>query len=86
MRILFLGLFVLGAGMPPLVAALVGLEPDDVAFNFFNPVVGLINLGSAKSEGLTQLLLVYAVAFGAVVLADAVLKSRDNRPPKAAAA
>jgi len=85
-RILFLGLFVLGAGMPPLVAALVGLEPDDVAFNFFNPVVGLINLGSAKSEGLTQLLLVYAVAFGAVVLADAVLKSRDNRPPKAAAA
>ena len=37
-RILFIGVFVLGAGMPPLIAALVGLEPDDVAFNLLNPV------------------------------------------------
>lgn len=82
-RILFLGLFVLGAGLPPLIAALIGIDPDNVAFNLLNPVVGMINIGQSHGDWSGQLLLLYGVTFGVVVLANAVLKSRDNPPPPA---
>ncbi len=85
-RVLFLGLFVLGAGMPPLLAALIGIEPDNFAFNLLNPVVGMINLGAAHGDSRAQLLLLYGITFGAVVVANLVLKSRDNPPARAAAA
>ena len=84
-RILFLGLFVLGAGMPPLVAALVGIQPDSVLLNLLNPVVGMINLGAAHGDTQAQLLLLYGVTFGAVVVANLILKSRDNPPAVAVA-
>lgn len=83
-RILFLGLFVLGAGMPPLLAALIGRELESATFNLLNPIVGLINLGNARGDWHGQLLLLYGVTFGAVVVANAILKSRDNPPLRAA--
>jgi hypothetical protein len=83
-RILFVGLFVLGAGVPPLLAALIGSEPDNFTFNLLNPIVGLINLGNARGDANGQLLLVYAVTLGAVVVANVILKSRDNPPLRAA--
>ena len=85
-RILFIGVFVLGAGLPPLLAALLGLEPDVVAFNLLNPIVGLINLGAGKGDGTMQLVLLYAVTAGATLLAQAVLAARDNPPARNPAA
>ncbi len=81
-RILFIGIFVFGAGAPPLVATIIGLEPDHRVLNLFNPIVGLINIGEAKAAADTPVILLGAVAFGAVVLADAILKGRDNPPAK----
>lgn len=81
-RILFIGIFVFGAGLPPLVAAIIGIEPDHVLFNLFNPIVGMVNLGGTKSDTNNHLVLLYAVTFGAVVLADGILKGRDNPPAR----
>lgn len=81
-RILFIATFVLGAGMPPLLAALLELEPDHVFFNLLNPIVGMVNLGDGKSSQVPQLLLVYGVSVGTVLIANSILKARDNPPPK----
>ena len=81
-RVLFLGLLVLGSGMPPLIAVLLGSQPDSVPFNLLNPLLGLINLGNARGEAGPHLLLLYGVTFGVVGVANLVLKARDNPPPR----
>lgn len=81
-RILFLGVFVLGAGMPPLIAALVGADPDNPIFNLLNPIVGLVLLGKGHGEGSSQLLLVAGITAAVVIVANSVLKARDNPPAR----
>ncbi len=84
-RILFLGLFVFGTGLPPLLAALVGASPASGPYNLLNPVIGLINLADKSGDATAQLLLIYGLTVGAAVAANAVLLARDNRPPRVAA-
>jgi hypothetical protein len=85
-RIFFLGLFVFGSGMPPLLAALLKVEPDHFVFNLLNPVVGLVNLATANGDSTLQLVVLYAATLIAIVIAHSVLVSRDNPPAKGAAA
>ncbi|MBK7859217.1 MAG: ABC transporter permease [Archangiaceae bacterium] len=84
-RVFTLGLVMLGSGVPPLVAVLVGAEPDQPALNALNPVVGLINLFRGES-GWPAVLLLYGVSAGAVILALSMLFARDARPKDLAAA
>lgn len=84
-RVLALGVFVLGAGLPPLLGALLGTKPDHPLLNLLNPILGLINLEDGAGDGTPQLILLYGVTLGAVVVAHSILVRRDNPPPLAGA-
>jgi len=80
-RVLAIGLFVLGAGGPPLFSALFGGDGDAPMINIFNPIVGLVNLGDEKGDALTQLVLLWGVTLALVLLAHELVRKLDN-PPK----
>ncbi len=84
-RVLAVGLFVLGAGGPPLFSALFGGDADAPLLNLLNPVVGLINLGEEKSDALMQLVVLWGLALAAVLLAHELVRRLDN-PPRLAEA
>jgi len=84
-RVFTLGLVMLGSGVPPLMAVLLGLDPDHAFLNALNPIVGMVNL--AKDEvGWEGVLLLYGVAGGFTILALSMMYARDKKPPKEAAA
>jgi ABC-type transport system involved in multi-copper enzyme maturation permease subunit len=82
-RVLAVGLFVLGAGGPPLFSALFGGDADSPLLNLLNPVVGLINLGEEKSDALLQLAVLWGLTLAAVLLAHELARRLDNPPPLA---
>ncbi|MBL8923943.1 MAG: ABC transporter permease [Myxococcaceae bacterium] len=77
-RLVALGLFTIGAGVPPLVGAVVS-EGDDRTLNMLNPVVGLVNATRDGGEGLVQVVVVWGVAAVVLVVALAVVLKRDVR-------
>lgn len=77
-RLVALGLFTIGAGVPPLVGAVVS-EGDDRTLNMLNPVVGLVNAARDGNDGLVQVVVVWGVAAVVLVVALAVLLKRDVR-------
>jgi hypothetical protein len=77
-RLVALGLFTVGAGVPPLIGAVVS-EGDDRALNIVNPVVGLVNVARDGSSAMTQIVLVWAVAGVATAIAFAMLLKKDVR-------
>ncbi|MBL8950163.1 MAG: ABC transporter permease [Myxococcaceae bacterium] len=84
-RVFTLGLVMLGSGVPPLVAVLLGMEPDQPFLNALNPVVGMVNL--AKDEvGWEAVMLLYGVAGGFTILALSMMYARDQKPKELAPA
>ena len=77
-RLVALGLFTIGAGVPPLVGAVVS-EGDDRTLNLLNPVVGLVNVVRDGDPALLQVGLVWAVAGMVAVAALVVLLRKDVR-------
>ncbi len=77
-RLVALGLFTIGAGVPPLVGAVVS-EGDDRLLNLLNPVVGLVNVVRDGDPALLQVGLVWAVAGIVGVAAFLVLLRKDIR-------
>lgn len=77
-RLVALGLFTVGSGVPPLIGAVVA-EGDDRLLNVFNPIVGLVNAGRDGHGGLLQVGLVWAVAAGAALWAFLALLKKDVR-------
>jgi hypothetical protein len=77
-RVAALGLFVVGSGAPPLIAALAGREADGKAINFLNPVLGLINLRHESGIPVLQVLVLWCIALLLVVIAHEMLVRRDN--------
>jgi ABC-type transport system involved in multi-copper enzyme maturation permease subunit len=75
-RLVALGLFTIGAGVPPLVGAVVS-EGDDRALNLLNPIVGLVNVGRDGDLAFPQVLVVAALAALATLAAFATLLKRD---------
>ncbi|MBI3182376.1 MAG: ABC transporter permease [Myxococcales bacterium] len=84
-RLAFVALMALAAAGPPLAAVLCQRRPDEVSFNHFNPVLGLVNfmgpgLNLSFGGGSVPMLLVLGLtALSALVLADWVLHRRDQR-------
>ncbi|MFT3840015.1 MAG: ABC transporter permease [Myxococcaceae bacterium] len=81
-RVLAIGLFVLGAGGPPLFSALFGGDGDAPLINILNPVVGLVNLGDEKGDAPMQLVVLWGITLAMVLLAHEMARKQDN-PPKA---
>ena len=80
-RVLAIGLFVLGAGGPPLFSALFGGDGDAPMINVLNPIVGLVNIGDEKGDAPTQLVILWGLTLAAVLLAHELVRKQDN-PPK----
>ncbi|WP_223638465.1 ABC transporter permease [Corallococcus sp. EGB] len=85
-RLLYILAGVVGAGVPPLLAAFLGLEGRDELLNLLNPVLGTLNFGRydySGSGGLKMtpelLLCVALVALLAAFAADRVLADRERR-------
>jgi ABC-type transport system involved in multi-copper enzyme maturation permease subunit len=77
-RLIALGLFTVGSGVPPLFAAAVS-EGDDRALNLLNPIVGLVNVVRDGEAALPQALVVAAFGGAATLAALATLWRRDVR-------
>lgn len=77
-RLVGLGLFTVGSGVPPLIGAVVS-EGDDRSLNILNPVVGLVNLGRDGSGAMVQVVVVWAVAAIVAVGAFLFLLKKDVR-------
>ncbi len=75
-RLVFLGLLVLMAGVPPLIGEIVS-EADDLFLNALNPVVGLVNLERQSHDAMPFLLLVWGVALAVAASAFSSLRRRD---------
>ncbi len=75
-RLIFLGLVVLMAGVPPLIGEIVS-EADDLFLNALNPVVGLVNLERQATDALPFLVAVWGAALVAAISALSSLKRRD---------
>ncbi|WP_371745518.1 ABC transporter permease [Myxococcus sp. CA033] len=84
-RLLFVAAVGVAAGLPPLVAALVGIEMGDPLLNLLNPVVGIANFGAhdyATAEpGMAWPLVAFVVGVALLVafMADRVLVEREKR-------
>jgi ABC-type transport system involved in multi-copper enzyme maturation permease subunit len=78
-RVFALGIFMVGAGLPPLVAVICGFDGNQPLFNLLNPIVGLVNISEGHTEW-SAVLLLYAVATGWTLLALSMLFARDIRP------
>jgi hypothetical protein len=78
-RLVFLGLIVLGTGLPPLIGQIVS-EPEDLVLNALNPIVGLINIGKNGLDGVPFVLFVWAMGVGATLWAFISLRQRDVEP------
>jgi len=76
-RVVSLGLLVLGVGLPPLVGILVA-EPDDKMLNLLNPLVGLINISKSGPSSDEALAVVWAAALISGLAAYVSLKRRDR--------
>ncbi len=74
-RIVSLGVLILGLGAPPLIGALFA-KADDKALNVLNPLIGLINI-SKSSASLDGLVVVWVAALLATLFAFITLKRRD---------
>lgn len=77
-RLVALGLFTIGSGVPPLIGAVVS-EGDDRTLNMLNPVVGLVNVARDGSNGLVLVLVVWAVAAVVSLVALVTLLKKDVR-------
>ena len=75
-RLVFLGLLVLLAGVPPLVGELFS-EADDLLLNALNPVVGLVNIEREGWQASWLMVLVWAVAAGSMAWALFSLRRAD---------
>jgi hypothetical protein len=75
-RLVALGLFTVGAGVPPLIGAVVS-EGDDRALNLLNPIVGLVNLGRDGASAVTQVLVLVGLGAVSTVAALVSLWRRD---------
>lgn len=75
-RLIFLGLVVLMAGVPPLIGEIVS-EADDLFLNALNPVVGLVNLERQATDALPFLVAVWGAGLVAAISALSSLKRRD---------
>jgi ABC-type transport system involved in multi-copper enzyme maturation permease subunit len=84
-RIFALGIFMVGSGLPPLVAVIAGFDANQPMFNLLNPVIGLVNMGEGHTSS-SAVLLLYAVAGAWTLLALSMLFSRDVRPKEPLAA
>lgn len=84
-RVFTLGLVMLGAGVPPLMAVLFGAEPDQPFLNVLNPIVGMVNLGKGDA-GWDAVLLLYGVTAGFTILALSMMYVRDVKPKELPAA
>jgi hypothetical protein len=80
-RVLALGLFVLGVGLPPLLGELFS-DASDVGWNLLNPALGLANIARARNDALPLLLLPWAAAVGLGSWAYFVLRRRDLEPAR----
>ncbi len=78
-RVFGLGLLLLGAAVPPLVAVICGFDADNVTFNLLNPVIGLANLDNDKSDW-NAVFLVWGIAGAFTLLAFSMLLARDVKP------
>jgi hypothetical protein len=76
-RLVFLGLVVLGTGLPPLLGELLA-EADDERFNLLNPVLGLVNIGKAGLSAEPLVVVVWGVAALLGTLAFISLRRRDR--------
>lgn len=77
-RLVALGLFTVGAGVPPLVGAVVD-EADGRVINALNPVVGLVNVARDRADAAPQVVVLGLVALAALVLALKALLRKDVR-------
>ncbi|MHA7634060.1 ABC transporter permease [Corallococcus sp. M7] len=85
-RLIYVLVGILGAGVPPLLAVFLNLEGRDELLNLLNPVLGTLNFGKydySDPSGLKLppelLLCVGLVAFLAAFAADRVLAERERR-------
>lgn len=84
-RVLTLVLGVLGVGLPPLVALVVGAKPEDPALNLFNPIIGSVNFvdrpwtADRYVMGPGSLIAVVGVALILTFTADLLLSSRERQ-------
>ncbi|WP_208729892.1 ABC transporter permease [Corallococcus exercitus] len=85
-RLLFILVGVMGAGVPPLLAVFLDLEGRDELLNLLNPVLGTLNFGRydySDPSGLKMppelLVCVALVALLAAFAADRVLAERERR-------
>nr|WP_242544265.1 ABC transporter permease [Corallococcus sp. NCSPR001] len=85
-RLLYVLVGILGAGVPPLLAVFLDLEGRDELLNLLNPVLGTANFGKHDFSGYLDakmppslLLCVALVAFLAAFAADRVLAERERR-------
>jgi ABC-type transport system involved in multi-copper enzyme maturation permease subunit len=84
-RVFALGLFMVGAGLPPLLAVIHGDEANAPLFNVFNPIVGMVNIADDHVEW-SAITLLCATAALWTLLALAMLLRRDVRPKAPVAA
>jgi hypothetical protein len=77
-RVAALGLVIVGAGGPPLAAALVGHDPGGAFLNFLNPIMGLVNLGQENSRPVPHVMALWGIALVLVLFAQEMLARRDN--------
>ena len=78
-RLVFLGLFVLGTGLPPLIGAILK-DSDDVVLNALNPTIGLVNIEKNGLDAVPMVLFVWGVALALGLLALLGLRRRDVEP------
>jgi ABC-type transport system involved in multi-copper enzyme maturation permease subunit len=78
-RVFTVGLMMLGAGVPPLLAVLVGAEPDQPQLNGLNPIVGMVNLVRGES-GWSSVVTLCAAAGVVTLLALSMMYVRDKKP------
>ncbi|RKH67776.1 ABC transporter permease [Corallococcus aberystwythensis] len=85
-RLLYVLIGTMGAGVPPLLAVFLGLEGRDELLNLLNPILGTLNFarydyGNANGTKmpLELLLCVALAAFLAAFAADRVLAERERR-------
>jgi hypothetical protein len=78
-RLVAMGVFVIGTGVPPLLGSLF-TQADDLLFNALNPIVGLVNVGREESLGLSYVIFVAATAAAVTLGAWLTLLRRDVRP------
>jgi ABC-type transport system involved in multi-copper enzyme maturation permease subunit len=77
-RVAALGLTVVGAGGPPLAAALAGRDPGGILLNCLNPIMGLVNLFGEHGDRVPHVMGLWAIALGLVLVAQEMLARRDG--------